>query len=600
MATRQTSQLQNLNPWVKPASSQPEPEPEPSPREEPPTPSQSAPGANPFRHEQTSFQQATSSLDHESDLLQRRIEEIQARELETEQYLKSQENFIQQAKAALDQEIDELQRRIDEVQARESEIDRAILNQAGLEQKELQYQQREAQMLAREAELNNRILALEASLQQNGKSLEQEKQALATQEAALLSRQAEWEKAKEDQDKNLLEAQNSLQAKEAQLRSREEELAKQERESSSRTSQQPLSSATATEPLNDLQRREEALQLREVASEKAFNERQSALNEAQKGLDRQQEELEDKKKQLKEQEDRAKKASLGEVNLIQEELEKHPLSAPTPPSSPSANQAEGFEDWGSSQATQPPPKEHARQQETPHIQSQDADSFATQPTDPKSRKKRLITLTLVALLGTLALALLFGPIQKWYGSGNPSASQPEQAAPPSETTPPSQGGKQAQAILLQPIEEEMNAEELLAIQESLAKQASAVNTAESRQATQEEQQKAEALKQAQAEQARAFQAILSTVDGDIQSNRLSRPAGNNALEKLQSILDIDPEFEAAKQGMIRVAEKYVILAEGAVLKKQWARAELLLSKARSIHPPLASINRVQTLLENAR
>ncbi|MBF0446712.1 MAG: hypothetical protein HQL67_00780 [Magnetococcales bacterium] len=94
--------------------------------------------------------------------------------------------------------------------------------------------------------------------------------------------------------------------------------------------------------------------------------------------------------------------------------------------------------------------------------------------------------------------------------------------------------------------------------------------------------------------------LLSLAQANISVDRLSRPAGDNAMEKYQQILDFDPENLEAIAGVERVVQRYVALAKAALGQGQLNRADQLLAKASGIDPDLTVIKELRVEWEKAK
>ncbi|MBF0359135.1 MAG: hypothetical protein HQL70_11055 [Magnetococcales bacterium] len=102
-----------------------------------------------------------------------------------------------------------------------------------------------------------------------------------------------------------------------------------------------------------------------------------------------------------------------------------------------------------------------------------------------------------------------------------------------------------------------------------------------------------------ATQPRTIGSLLASAELNIKRDQLSVPAANNALKNLRAVLAMDPENAQAKDGLKRVAERYVELAEEALAMEDWKTVDNFLSKAETIHPQLDSLRRVRAALKEA-
>jgi tetratricopeptide (TPR) repeat protein len=86
-----------------------------------------------------------------------------------------------------------------------------------------------------------------------------------------------------------------------------------------------------------------------------------------------------------------------------------------------------------------------------------------------------------------------------------------------------------------------------------------------------------------------------------EADHLSTPKGNNAYEKYKDVLALDPGNRQARQGIERVADRYLELASDAVAKQQFRTAQRYLAKVLELapaHPELASVQRLLTDAQN--
>ena len=78
--------------------------------------------------------------------------------------------------------------------------------------------------------------------------------------------------------------------------------------------------------------------------------------------------------------------------------------------------------------------------------------------------------------------------------------------------------------------------------------------------------------------------LLAAAEADLQARRLTSPAGNNAWERYQQVLGIDPANPDAIRGMERVIDGYMQLFGAEVEKEEFDKATDYLSKIRELHP----------------
>ena len=92
--------------------------------------------------------------------------------------------------------------------------------------------------------------------------------------------------------------------------------------------------------------------------------------------------------------------------------------------------------------------------------------------------------------------------------------------------------------------------------------------------------KEQALTSEEAEMAR----LLAAAEADLKARRLTSPAGNNAWDRYQQVLGIDPTNPDAIRGMERVIDSYMQLFGAEVEKEEFDKATDYLSKIRELHP----------------
>jgi len=78
--------------------------------------------------------------------------------------------------------------------------------------------------------------------------------------------------------------------------------------------------------------------------------------------------------------------------------------------------------------------------------------------------------------------------------------------------------------------------------------------------------------------------LLAAAELDVKALRLTSPEGNNALERYQEVLSLDPGNAEAESGIETIAERYVAMIDSAIAKGQVDKANRYLGKARSLKP----------------
>ncbi|MFW5444361.1 MAG: SUMF1/EgtB/PvdO family nonheme iron enzyme [Methylococcaceae bacterium] len=91
-------------------------------------------------------------------------------------------------------------------------------------------------------------------------------------------------------------------------------------------------------------------------------------------------------------------------------------------------------------------------------------------------------------------------------------------------------------------------------------------------------------KKLQTKKSPEIQTILSKAAANIKQMRLSTPAGNNALEKYQHVLQLQPNNKEARQGLIDISDQYLLLSNKLLKQQSYSKARLYLNKAKAIQP----------------
>ncbi len=81
--------------------------------------------------------------------------------------------------------------------------------------------------------------------------------------------------------------------------------------------------------------------------------------------------------------------------------------------------------------------------------------------------------------------------------------------------------------------------------------------------------------------------VIHAIQKDIAANRLTRPTGNNALEKIQRLKLINPNSPAIDEYETKIARKLVSLGQKAFLDNNYDQAKILAVRALEIKPDLA-------------
>ncbi len=98
----------------------------------------------------------------------------------------------------------------------------------------------------------------------------------------------------------------------------------------------------------------------------------------------------------------------------------------------------------------------------------------------------------------------------------------------------------------------------------------------------------------------SIQLLLKLAAADIEQRRLTRPRGDNAQEKYQAVLRLDPDNELAKAGLNRIVDRYLEIAREALADGKRFRARQRLLRAESVLPGTERVKRMRESLEAAK
>ena len=96
------------------------------------------------------------------------------------------------------------------------------------------------------------------------------------------------------------------------------------------------------------------------------------------------------------------------------------------------------------------------------------------------------------------------------------------------------------------------------------------------------------------------QALLEAATQDLQADRLTEPADDNAYAKYQEVLSRDPANRAAKQGLAAITIRYLELAADSARARNWPRVRHFLGKARKVDPDNEQIDKIESRLKMLR
>ena len=94
--------------------------------------------------------------------------------------------------------------------------------------------------------------------------------------------------------------------------------------------------------------------------------------------------------------------------------------------------------------------------------------------------------------------------------------------------------------------------------------------------------------------------LLAEAEEDLKARRLTSPADNNAWDKYQRVLELDPLHAQAMAGMERVLESYLELFEAALGQGDYDQAADYLQRIRDLHPDSPLLQGAERKLAAAR
>ena len=94
--------------------------------------------------------------------------------------------------------------------------------------------------------------------------------------------------------------------------------------------------------------------------------------------------------------------------------------------------------------------------------------------------------------------------------------------------------------------------------------------------------------------------LLAAAEVDLKARRLTSPAGNNAWDYYQRVLELIPAHPEAVRGMERVIESYMQLFGAEVKKENFDKATGYLAKIRQLHPDSPVLEEGEQRLQEAK
>lgn len=105
--------------------------------------------------------------------------------------------------------------------------------------------------------------------------------------------------------------------------------------------------------------------------------------------------------------------------------------------------------------------------------------------------------------------------------------------------------------------------------------------------------------EAQTQQEQKIAELLAAAAADLEANRLSTPAGENATDRYKEILALDADNAEAQAGLENVGARYVSLAQSAIKKRTLSKARDYISQAGSLGVADATLQRLSSQMAAA-
>lgn len=99
---------------------------------------------------------------------------------------------------------------------------------------------------------------------------------------------------------------------------------------------------------------------------------------------------------------------------------------------------------------------------------------------------------------------------------------------------------------------------------------------------------------------KTINSLLAEADYALSQDRLLMPLEDNAFDRFQSVLLLEPGNKLAQTGLQSVALRYIELARASIHRGQFAQAQAHINNARSIDPNSPLTDETQSLLRRAK
>jgi hypothetical protein len=94
--------------------------------------------------------------------------------------------------------------------------------------------------------------------------------------------------------------------------------------------------------------------------------------------------------------------------------------------------------------------------------------------------------------------------------------------------------------------------------------------------------------------------LIRAAEIDLAELRLTRPAGNNAFERFQRVLELEPYNPTAREGLMAITERYHGLVEDALVRGDLDNAQRHLDSARAVDPGADWLTPLQREIDQRR
>ena len=100
--------------------------------------------------------------------------------------------------------------------------------------------------------------------------------------------------------------------------------------------------------------------------------------------------------------------------------------------------------------------------------------------------------------------------------------------------------------------------------------------------------------------ARQVSDLLSGATEDMAADRLTSPTGQNAWEKYQSVLELEPEHGVATAGLDSIIARYVVKFESALERKDFSMADEYVARIRAVYADAPMLSEMESCLSTSQ